>query len=52
MRVGRSCDADQVVRELERIVAERGAPSYLRCDNGPEFIAATLKDWYSFSEPG
>ena len=34
MRVGRSCDADQVVRELERIVAERGAPSYLRCTTG------------------
>jgi len=52
MRVGRSCDADQVVTELERIVADRGAPGYLRCDNGPEFIAAALQDWCRFSGAG
>ena len=52
MRVGRSCDADQVVAELERIVIERCAPGYLRCDNGPEFIAAALADWCRFSGAG
>lgn len=52
MRVGRSCDADQVVTELERIVVDRGAPCYLRCDNGPEFIAAALADWCRFAGAG
>ena len=52
MRVGRSCDADQLVAELDRIVTTRGAPGYLRCDNGPEFIAAALGDWCRFSGAG
>jgi transposase-like protein len=30
---------------LERIVAERGAPTHIRCDNGPEFIAKALQRW-------
>ena len=52
MRVGRGCDADRVVAELEEIVTEGGAPCYLRCDNGPEFIAAALSDWCRFSRTG
>ena len=52
MRVGRSCDADQVVTQLEQVVATRGAPCFLRCDNGPEFIAAALSDWCRFSGAG
>jgi putative transposase len=45
MRVGRSCDADQVVAVIESLVAERGAPQHLRMDNGPELIAWALRDW-------
>ena len=45
MRVGRSCDADQVVAVIEGLVAERGAPQHLRMDNGPEMIAWALRDW-------
>jgi putative transposase len=45
MRVGRSCDADQVVAVIECLVAERGAPGHLRMDNGPELIAWALRDW-------
>ena len=30
---------------LERLVTERGAPRYLRMDNGPELIAWILRDW-------
>jgi len=45
MRVGRSCDADQVVGVIEDLVAERGAPAHLRMDNGPELIAWALRDW-------
>lgn len=43
--VERSIDADRVVATLERLAAKRGAPKYLRFDNGPEFIAAGLADW-------
>ena len=45
MRVGRTCDADQLVAVIETLVAERGAPEHLRMDNGPELIAWTLRDW-------
>lgn len=45
MRVGRACDADQVVAVIEALVAERGAPGHLRMDNGPELIAWALRDW-------
>ncbi len=45
MRVGRTCDADQVVGVIEALVAERGAPEHLRMDNGPELISWALRDW-------
>jgi putative transposase len=47
--VERSIDADGVVRCLDRIAAERGAPKYLRFDNGPEFIAVAVADWCRFN---
>jgi transposase InsO family protein len=59
MRVGRRCTADDLVDELDRLVAIYGPPSGLRCDNGPELIAWTLRDWcrlrrvgISYIEPG
>ena len=45
MRVGRSCDADEVVAVIEGLVATRGAPGHLRMDNGPELVAWALRDW-------
>ena len=45
MRVGRNCTADDVVELIEGLVAERGAPTHLRMDNGPELIAWALRDW-------
>lgn len=45
MRVGHSCDADQVVATIEALVAQRGSPGFLRMDNGPELIAWALRDW-------
>jgi putative transposase len=40
-----SLTAERVVRELDRIAAERGYPLKLRLDNGPEFIALALAEW-------
>jgi len=37
--------AEQVVRTLDRIAAERAYPRTLRLDNGPELISITLADW-------
>ena len=37
--VGRSLTSHHVVATLARLVAERGAPTYVRSDNGSEFIA-------------
>jgi putative transposase len=45
MRVGRTCDADQVVAVIDALVATRGTPGHLRMDNGPELIAWALRDW-------
>ena len=49
MRVGRSCDADQLVEVIEALVAQRGTPVYLRMDNGPELIAWGLREWCRLS---
>jgi len=44
--VARSITAEDTVALLERLVAVRGtAPEHIRCDNGPELIAHTLRDW-------
>ena len=34
-----------MVRRLAQLVAQHGRPEQLRCDNGPEFVSATLVDW-------
>jgi putative transposase len=34
-----------VTRELEKIVAERGRPEAIRCDNGPEFTSRHFLAW-------
>jgi len=43
--VARSITAHDVIRTLGRLFAERGAPRFIRSDNGPEFIAQALRDW-------
>jgi putative transposase len=57
--VGRSIDAKTTVKVLAELVGTRGAPRYVRCDNGPEFVSDALKRWCvgsgattSFIDPG
>ncbi len=45
----RSIKASGVIDTLCRLFAERGAPDYLRSDNGPEFIANAVKEWLALS---
>jgi putative transposase len=46
----RKMGADDAVSVLEQIVERRGrAPKMIRCDNGPEFISQSLRDWCRFN---
>ena len=50
--VARSITADDVVNRLDELMKERGAPCYLRMDNGPEFVAHAINDWCRFNGSG
>src|SRR2546425_11538723 len=43
--VARSLPGDRVLPVLAELVTRRGAPQYLRSDNGPEFIARRIQRW-------
>jgi putative transposase len=52
MEVNRSMTADELVGVIERLVAERGVPEFVRMDNGPELIAWALREWCRLSGTG
>ena len=43
--VGRHMTSDDVLDRLVQLFVDRGAPAYLRSDNGPEFIATAVREW-------
>lgn len=45
IEVATSMPSEKVITVLARLVAEHGAPEYLRSDNGPEFIAHAVRAW-------
>lgn len=45
IEVDTSLPSLRVIRTLERIVEQRGKPSCIRTDNGPEFISHKLQQW-------
>jgi putative transposase len=45
IHVARSISSRRVIQILEWLFLMRGVPSYLRSDNGPEFIAFALQQW-------
>lgn len=54
-----SFKAKDVIAVLQRLVRERGAPEFIRSDNGPEFIAQAVVAWLAqqgsttaFIQPG
>ena len=52
LRVGHSIRAVEVIEELARLVIERGAPTHIRSDNGPEFVAAAIREWIAMVGSG
>lgn len=50
--IGRSITADGVIAALDAAYHLRGAPRFIRADNGPEFVAAALRDWCRFVGAG
>jgi transposase InsO family protein len=59
LEVERSMTSRDVIEILDKLVAERGVPEFIRSDNGPEFIANAVKEWIEqkgfntlFIEPG
>lgn len=43
--VAGSLRSRRVIEVLARLVSERGAPQFLRSDNGPEFVSKALLGW-------
>lgn len=59
IRVKRKLNSTDVLESLAELFLTRGAPKYIRSDNGPEFIATALRQWLKkvnvetlFIEPG
>lgn len=59
LEVARTLTATDVIATLDRLVQERGAPQYIRSDNGPEFVAKAVRAWIeengfqtAYIEPG
>lgn len=50
--VDRCIDADGAVTVLEHLALQRGAPAYVRFDNGSEFVAHAVNDWCRFNRAG
>lgn len=51
-RVEKSIPAAKVIETLSWLFLTRGAPEYIRSDNGPEFVAKAVKEWLARSGCG
>ena len=45
IEVARKLKSKDVLDAVAEVIARRGAPAYLRSDNGPEFIAQEVQEW-------
>ena len=45
MEVEFSLPSERVIVELKQIISWRVKPEVIRCDNGPEYISATIQAW-------
>lgn len=54
-----SLPSERVIRTLDRIIEQRGKPTMIRVDNGPEYVSGKLMAWakaqgieISYIQPG
>jgi len=40
-----SLPSERVIRSLKQIIAWRGKPLAIRCDNGPEYLSSAITEW-------
>ena len=45
LTIDTSLPSKRIIRELDKLIAWRGAPEAIRMDNGPEFIAHEMELW-------
>ncbi len=45
IKVGRSVTSEDAIDTLAELFSMHGVPKRIRCDNGPEFISAAIKEW-------
>jgi putative transposase len=45
IEIDTSLSSKRIIRTLERVILERGKPSVIRTDNGPEFTSKDLELW-------
>ena len=45
IKVDRKRNSTNVIDALTDLFILRGAPAFIRSDNGPEFIAQAVRDW-------
>jgi len=43
--VAGSIRSSRVLEQLAKLISIHGAPRYLRCDNGPEFVSKAILEW-------
>jgi transposase InsO family protein len=49
IEVARHLTAHDVLGVLGRLFKERGAPQFIRSDNGPGFVGSAIKEWLAKS---
>jgi transposase InsO family protein len=47
VQVGHHVTSELVVEVLQALMARRGAPEHIRSDNGPEFVATRVQEWFA-----
>jgi len=50
LKVGRGMTSEDVIDTMAELFAMRGVPKCIRSDNGPEFIAKAIQEWFQLTK--